>query len=317
MSGQEVYDVIIVGAGPAGLTAAVYTSRANMSTLILERGQPGGQMMNTEEVENYPGFDHISGPDLSVKMFEHAQKFGAKYAYGHVTKIEDGDPYKTVHAGDKTYRAAAVIVATGTQYRKLGVPGEDKFTGRGVSWCAVCDGAFFRDKELVVVGGGDSAVEEAGFLTKFAKKVTIVHRRDKLRAQPILQQRAFANPKIEFIWNHTVEEIVGDDKVTGVILKNTQTGEKQQFPCDGVFIYIGMDPITDMVKDLGILNENGYIVTDEEMKTKVEGIFAAGDVREKTLRQIVTATGDGSQAAMSAQHYVEALDEKLKAVQEA
>lgn len=317
MSTETVYDVIIVGAGPAGMTAAVYTSRANMSTLLMERGQPGGQMANTEDIENYPGFDHILGPDLSVKMFEHAQKFGAQYAYGNVTRIEDGDPYKKVIAGDKVYQAKAVIVATGTKYRKLNVPGEDKLTGRGVSWCAVCDGAFFKDRQLVVVGGGDSAVEEAGFLTKFASKVTVIHRRDQLRAQPILQQRAFDNPKIDFIWNHTVEEILGDDKVTGVRIKNTQTGEERDFPCDGVFIYIGMDPISDMVKDLGILNENGYIVTDEQMRTKVEGIFAAGDVREKTLRQIVTATGDGSVAAMSAQHYVEELNERLKTAQQA
>ena len=186
MSTETVYDVIIVGAGPAGMTAAVYTSRANMSTLLLERGQPGGQMANTEDIENYPGYDHILGPDLSVKMFEHAQKFGAKYAYGNVTRIEDGDPYKKVIAGDKVYQAKAVIVATGTKYRKLNVPGEEKLTGRGVSWCAVCDGAFFKDRELVVVGGGDSAVEEAGFLTKFASKVTVIHRRDQLRAQPIL-----------------------------------------------------------------------------------------------------------------------------------
>lgn len=288
-----------------------------MSTLLLERGQPGGQMANTEDIENYPGYDHILGPDLSVKMFEHAQKFGAKYAYGNVTRIEDGDPYKKVIAGDKVYQAKAVIVATGTKYRKLNVPGEEKLTGRGVSWCAVCDGAFFKDRELVVVGGGDSAVEEAGFLTKFASKVTVIHRRDQLRAQPILQQRAFDNPKIDFIWNHTVEEILGDDKVTGVRIKNTQTGEERDFPCDGVFIYIGMDPISDIVKDLGILNENGYIVTDDQMRTKVEGIFAAGDVREKTLRQIVTATGDGSVAAMSAQHYVEELNERLKTAQQA
>lgn len=314
MSDEQVYDVVIVGAGPAGMTAAVYTSRADMSTLLLERGQPGGQMANTQDVENYPGYDHILGPELSMKMFEHAQKFGAQYAYGNVKRIEDGDPFKRVVTEDKVYQAKAVIVATGTQYRKLGVPGEGELTGQGVSWCAVCDGAFFKGKELVVVGGGDSAVEEAGFLTKFASKVTIVHRRDKLRAQPILQQRAFANEKIQFIWNHTVEEILGDGKVSGVRLKHTQTGEEQQYPCDGVFIYIGMDPISDMVKGLGIVNENGYIVTDEQMRTKVDGIFAAGDVREKTLRQIVTATGDGSIAAMSAQQYVEALNERLKAV---
>lgn len=312
MSDPKVYDVIIVGAGPAGMTAAVYTSRANMSTLILERGVPGGQMANTEDIENYPGYDHILGPELANKMFEHAQKFGAEYAYGDVKKIEDGFPYKKVLTGDKEYLAKAVIVATGTQYRKLGIPGEEKLTGRGVSWCAVCDGAFFKDKELVVIGGGDSAVEEACFLTKFASKVTVIHRRDELRAQKIIQQRAFNNPKIEFIWNHVPVEILGEDKVTGIRIKHTQTGEEQEVPCAGVFIYIGMDPLTDTVKDLGVTNEAGYALTDEAMRSKVEGIFFAGDVREKSLRQIVTATSDGSLAAMSAQAYVEALNEKLE-----
>lgn len=312
MSESTVYDVIIVGAGPAGMSAAVYTSRANMKTLMIERGVPGGQMANTEDIENYPGYDHILGPELSTKMFEHAQKFGAEYAYGNVKKIEDGFPYKKVLTEDKEYLAKSVILATGTEYRKLGIPGEDRLTGRGVSWCAVCDGAFFKEKELVVIGGGDSAVEEAGYLTKFASKVTVIHRRDKLRAQPILQKRAFDNEKIEFIWNHVPVEILGEDKVTGIRIKHTQTGEEQVYPCDGVFIYIGMDPLTETVRDLGILNEDGYAVTDENMNSKVEGIFAAGDVRHKHLRQIVTATGDGSLAAISAQNYVEALNEKLK-----
>lgn len=312
MSENKVYDVIIVGAGPAGMTAAVYTSRANMSTLLIERGVPGGQMANTEDIENYPGYDHILGPELANKMFEHAQKFGAEYAYGDVKRIEDGFPYKKVLTGDKAYLAKAVIVATGTQYRKLGIPGEEKLTGRGVSWCAVCDGAFFKERELVVIGGGDSAVEEAGFLTKFASKVTIIHRRDELRAQKIIQERAFNNPKIEFIWNHVPVEILGDDKVTGIRIKHTQTGEEQEVPCDGVFIYIGMDPLTDTVKDLGVLSEDGYALTDEQMRSKVEGIFFAGDVRQKNLRQIVTATSDGSLAAVAAQAYVEELNEKLE-----
>lgn len=312
MSEGKVYDVIIIGAGPAGMTAAVYTSRANMSTLMLERGVPGGQMTNTEDVENYPGYDHILGPELSTKMFEHAQKFGAEYAYGEVKIVEEAFPYKKVHAGDKEYLAKAVIVATGSQYRKMGIPGEDRLSGRGVSWCAICDGAFFKGKELVVIGGGDSAVEEAGFLTKFATKVTVVHRRDELRAQKILQKRAFENEKIEFIWNHVPLEVLGEDKVSGVRLKHTETGEEQDFPCDGVFIYIGMDPLSETVKGLGILNEDGYALTDENMRSKVEGIFVAGDVRNKNLRQIVTATGDGSLAAIAAQHYVEELNEKLK-----
>lgn len=312
MSEDKIYDVIIIGAGPAGMTAAVYTSRANLSTLMVERGVPGGQMVNTADIENYPGFDNILGPDLSNKMFEHARKFGAEYAYGDIKEIIDGKEYKTVVAGNKEYKARAVIIATGAEYRKLGVPGEAEFAGQGVSYCAVCDGAFFKNRELVVVGGGDSAVEEGMFLTRFASKVTIVHRRDELRAQKILQERAFANEKIDFIWSHTVKEIHGENgKVTAVILVSTKTGEERIFKTDGVFVYIGMDPLTKPFQNLGITNENGYIVTNENMETSVPGIFAAGDVREKQLRQIVTATGDGSIAAQSAQTYIENLKESL------
>ncbi|MED0686366.1 thioredoxin-disulfide reductase [Anoxybacillus ayderensis] len=312
MSQEKIYDVIIIGAGPAGMTAAVYTSRANLSTLMLERGVPGGQMANTEEVENYPGYDHILGPELATKMFEHAKKFGAEYAYGDVKEVIDGEQYKTVVTSNQQYKARAIIIATGAEYKKLGVPGEKELGGRGVSYCAVCDGAFFKGKELVVVGGGDSAVEEGVYLTRFASKVTIVHRRDQLRAQKILQQRAFANEKIDFIWNHTVKQInEKEGRVGSVTLVHTQTGEEREFPCDGVFIYIGMVPLTKPFVSLGITNENGYIETNELMETKVGGIFAAGDVREKSLRQIVTATGDGSIAAQSAQHYVEELKEKL------
>jgi len=312
VSQEKVYDVIIIGAGPAGMTAAVYTSRANLSTLMLERGVPGGQMANTEEVENYPGYDHILGPELASKMFEHAKKFGAEYAYGDVKEVIDGEQYKTVVTSNQQYKARSIIIATGAEYKKLGVPGEKELGGRGVSYCAVCDGAFFKGKELVVVGGGDSAVEEGVYLTRFASKVTIVHRRDQLRAQKILQQRAFANEKIDFIWNHTVKQIhEKDGRVGSVTLVHTQTGEEREFPCDGVFIYIGMVPLTKPFASLGITNENGYIETNERMETKVPGIFAAGDVREKSLRQIVTATGDGSIAAQSAQHYVEELKEKL------
>ena len=207
MSEEKIYDVVIIGAGPAGMTAAVYTSRGNLSTLMLERGIPGGQMANTEEVENYPGFESILGPELSTKMFEHAKKFGAEYAYGDVTEIVDGEEYKTIKAGTKEYKTRAIIISTGAEYKKMGVPGEKELGGRGVSYCAVCDGAFFKNKNLIVVGGGDSAVEEGMYLTRFADKVTIVHRRDKLRAQKIIQDRAFANEKIDFIWNNTVKEI--------------------------------------------------------------------------------------------------------------
>ncbi|MFO7317452.1 MAG: thioredoxin-disulfide reductase [Bacilli bacterium] len=312
MAEEKIYDVIIIGAGPAGMTAAVYTSRANLSTLMLERGIPGGQMANTEEIENYPGFESILGPELSTKMFEHAKKFGAEYAYGDVSEVIDGEEFKIVKAGSKEYKTRAIIIATGAEYKKLGVPGENELGGRGVSYCAVCDGAFFKGKDLIVVGGGDSAVEEGVYLTRFANKVTIVHRRDKLRAQKILQDRAFANEKVDFIWNHTVKQInEKDGKVGSVTLVSTVDGSEKEVPCDGVFVYIGMSPLTAPFKNLGILNEQGYVVTNDKMETSVKGIFAAGDVREKTLRQIVTATGDGSIAAQTAQQYVEELKEKL------
>ncbi len=314
MSEEKIYDVIIIGAGPAGMTAAVYTSRANLSTLMLERGIPGGQMANTEEVENYPGYETILGPDLSTKMFEHAKKFGAEYAYGEVKQIIDGKEYKTIDAGSKQYKTRSIIIATGAEYKKIGVPGEKEMGGRGVSYCAVCDGAFFKNKELVVIGGGDSAVEEGVYLTRFASKVTIVHRRDELRAQKILQQRAFDNEKVDFIWNTTLKAInEKDGKVGSVTLISTVDGTEREFPADGVFIYIGMLPLTKPFQTIGITNQAGYIETNDRMETKIPGIFAAGDVREKSLRQIVTATGDGSIAAQSAQHYVEELMEELKA----
>ncbi|HET7580613.1 MAG TPA: thioredoxin-disulfide reductase [Bacillales bacterium] len=313
MSENKIYDVIIAGAGPAGMTAAVYASRADLDTLMIERGVPGGQMANTEDVENFPGFSSILGPDLSNKMFEHAKKFGAAYAYGDIKEIRDDGDVKTVIAGNKEYKAYTVIVTTGAEYKKLGVPGEEELGGRGVSYCAVCDGAFFKNKKLVVVGGGDSAVEEGVYLTRFASKVTIVHRRDKLRAQKILQDRAFNNEKVDFIWDHTVKEIHDQDgKVGSTLLVNTKTGEEREFPADGVFIYIGMLPLNEAVQHLGITNEEGYVVTNENMETGVPGIFAAGDIREKELRQIVTATGDGSIAAQSAQAYVESLKERAK-----
>ncbi|GGP06885.1 thioredoxin-disulfide reductase [Oceanobacillus neutriphilus] len=310
MSEEKIYDVIIAGAGPAGMTAAVYASRANLDTLMLERGIPGGQMANTEDVENYPGFDHILGPDLSNKMFDHAKKFGAEYAYGDIKSIEDHGNYKTIHAGKKEYHTKALIIATGAQYKKLGIPGEEELGGRGVSYCAVCDGAFFKEKELIVVGGGDSAVEEGVYLTRFASKVTIVHRRDELRAQRILQDRAFGNDKIEFIWDTVPEKINGTDgKVSSITLKNRKTNEVYDFDTNGVFVYIGMLPLNDPFTDLGITDAEGYIPTSENMETKIPGIFAAGDIRAKDLRQIVTATGDGSIAAETAIKYVETLED--------
>ncbi|MBR2078220.1 MAG: thioredoxin-disulfide reductase [Exiguobacterium sp.] len=313
MTEEKIYDVIIIGAGPAGMTAALYASRANLSTLMIERGIPGGQMANTEDIENYPGYDSILGPDLSQKMFDHSKTFGAEYAYGDVQRISDETEYKIVHAHNRDYKARAIILASGAQYKKIGVPGEEELAGRGVSYCAVCDGAFFKGKDLFVIGGGDSAVEEGVFLTRFANKVTIVHRRDELRAQKILQKRAFDNEKIDFIWNHTLKEIIEKDgKVGGVRLVNTIDGTETDHEIDGVFIYIGMNPITGFVQDLGITNEQGYIVTNEAMETNIPGIFAAGDVREKTLRQVVTATNDGAIAAQNAQHFIEGLLESLQ-----
>ncbi len=311
---DQIYDVIIVGAGPAGMTAGVYTSRGNMTTLMLERGLPGGQMASTAEIENYPGFESILGPDISTKMFDHAKRFGAEYAYGDVTKIEDGREFKTIHVGDKIYKARAIILTTGAEYRKMGIPGEEELTGRGVSYCAVCDGAFFRDKDIVVIGGGDSAVEEGSYLTRFANKVTIIHRRDTLRAQKIVQERAFANEKIDFIWNTTVKQVnEKDGKIGSITLQSTVDGSEREMETEGMFIYIGLDPLTEPFKDLGILDENGYIETNDIMETKIPGIYAAGDVREKLLRQVVTATGDGSIAAQAAQKYIEELMEEVGA----
>ncbi|MGX7200536.1 thioredoxin-disulfide reductase [Enterococcus nangangensis] len=303
-----MYDVIVIGAGPAGMTAALYASRSNLKVLLIERGAPGGQMNNTAEVENYPGFTSIMGPELAYKMYEGVNQFGTVNAYGIVEEIIDHGTTKTVVCEDQSYEGKAVIIATGCVHRKLGVPGEDEFAGRGVSYCAVCDGAFFKGKHLFVIGGGDSAVEEGIYLTQFASKVTVVHRRDELRAQKIIQERAFANPKMEFYWNTVLEEITGDEiKVQGVQLKNVQTGEVTAESADGVFIYVGLDPLTEPFRKLGITNAQGWIETDQEMETKIPGIYAIGDVREKTLRQITTAVGEGGIAGQQVYQYLQEL----------
>ena len=304
---NKIYDTLIIGAGPGGLTSAIYTSRANMSTIILDKGIPGGQLQNTAEIENFPGFSHISGPDLAQNMYEHALKFNAEYKYGEVKKINLSNGYFSVETGKDTINTLSIIVATGTKYKTLNIPGEKEFTGRGVSWCAVCDGAFYKNKHVVVVGGGDSAVEEAVYLTKFASKVTVVHRRDKFRAQPILVDRMLKNEKIDIIYNSTVEEIRGEKFVESIILKNNEN-ELSTLNCDGVFEYVGMNPVSEFVSNLGITDEFGWIETDNRMKTKIDGIFAVGDVRKDTIRQVVTATGDGCIAAQSAQHFVESLE---------
>ena len=304
----DKYDVIVIGAGPGGLTAGLYASRANLSVLILDRGIYGGQMNNTAEVENYPGFKSILGPDLAEKMYQGATQFGAEYAYGSVEKVEVNGDLKQVITDSETYEAPVVIIATGSQYRKLGVEGEVEYAGRGVSYCAVCDGAFFKDQPLAVICGGDSAVEEGGYLAKLASNVNIIHRRDQLRAQKILQERAFANDKIDFTWDTVVTKINGDgQKVTSVSTHNKKTGEDGELKVNGVFIYVGVIPLSEPFKELGITDEQGWIKTDELMQTSLPGVYAIGDVRAKELRQITTAVGDGSIAGQQAFNYLESL----------
>lgn len=305
------YAAIIIGAGPAGMTAATYLSRANLSVLMLDQGIYGGQMNNTAEIENYPGFDTIMGPDLSEKMYASSMQFGAEYAYGSVQKIEDKGQYKIITTDmDDVYEANAVIIATGSEHSHLGVLGEEEYQGKGVSYCAVCDGAFFKDEDVIVVGGGDSAVEEGLYLANLVKSVTIIHRREKLKAQAILQQRAFATENINFVWNSEVQEIMGDgESVTGVKLKNTLTNEESEMKTAGVFIYIGLKANSKAFSSLGITDEKGWIQTNELMETKVPGIFAIGDVRAKNMRQITTAVGDGGVVGQTAYNYLMELEE--------
>lgn len=300
-----MYDTMIIGAGPAGMTAALYAARSNLKVALLERGIYGGQMNNTAEIENYPGYARISGPELAEKMFEPLENLGVEHLFGQVEKIEDHGDFKKIITEDEVFETKTVILAPGANHRHLGVPGEEEYNSRGVSYCAVCDGAFFRDEDLLVVGGGDSAVEEAIFLTRFAKSVTIVHRRDQLRAQKLLQERAFAKEKISFIWDSVVKEIKGDDRrVTSVVFENVKTGQISESDFGGVFVYVGLDPVSDFVKDLGICDEAGWIVTDQHMKTAIAGIYAIGDVRQKNLRQITTAVGDGAVAGQEVYKYI-------------
>ena len=305
------YDVIVIGAGPGGLTAALYASRANLSVLILDRGLYGGQMNNTDAIDNYPGFTEIKGPELGEKMYNSVMKFGSEFEYGDVQSVTiDGDN-KVVKTDTGEYSAPALIIATGADHRHLNVPGEEEYSGKGVSYCAVCDAAFFRDEDIAVIGGGDSAIEEGIYLAQSAKSVTVIHRRDQLRAQPTLQKRAFANDKINFIWNGITESIDGDgQRVTGVTYKDKETGEEKQLATRGVFIYVGVIPQTAPFKELGITDEQGWIPTDDHMRTKADGIFALGDVRAKDLRQIANAVGDGSIAGQAAYNYLQDLNDK-------
>jgi len=305
---KQLFDLIILGGGPAGLTAAIYALRSRLKTLLIEKMVYGGQAVTTFQIENYPGFpEGISGPELMQKMADQAQKLGLETLWGEVKKITKDKEHFTAEVDGKHYLSKAVIVATGSDPQKLDVPGEEKFRGRGVSYCATCDGAFYQGKNIIVVGGGNSAVEEALFLTRYAKKVTIVHRRDELRADKILAERAQSHPQIYFFWHSVVEEIKGDKMVSEVILKDLISGKKLVVPTDGIFVYIGAKPNSEMVKGLARRDEKGYILTDDNLETSTPGLFAAGDVRAKLLRQIVTAAGDGALAAEAARKFIESL----------
>ncbi|GAB6859802.1 thioredoxin-disulfide reductase [Microbacterium xylanilyticum] len=305
--------VIIIGSGPAGFTAAIYAARANLNpVLVASSVEVGGELMKTTEVENFPGFpEGIQGPDLMAKMQEQAERFGTEVLYDDVTELDlDGDVKKVTLGSGTVLEAASIIYATGSAYRTLGIPGEERLSGHGVSWCATCDGFFFRERTIAVVGGGDSAMEEATFLTKFASKVYVIHRKDTLRASKIMQERAFANDKIEFIWNSAVEEVLGEDATAGVRLRNTVDGSVTDLPVDGLFIAIGNDPRTHLVHGKLDLTPEGTIWVDgRSSRTSVPGVFAAGDVIDPTYRQAVTAAGSGTVAALDVEHFLAALSD--------
>lgn len=303
---RKIYQVIIIGGGPAGLTAGLYTSRSRLQTLLIEVGLLGGQMTTTEIIENYPGFPQgITGDELSRHMEDQAKRFGLEVISEEAVEVRLEGELKVIQANGTTYYCKALIICTGNEWRKLGVPGEKEFTGRGVSYCATCDGAFFRDSQIVLVGGGDSALTEALYLTKFVKELTIIHRRDALRGTKIYQERVFANPKIKLLWNSVVQEIKGDSVVHSVLVKNVKTGEVTEHPTEGVFLFVGLSPRTQFLKGLLNFDEAGYIITDENCETSVKGIFAAGDCRKRLLRQVATAVGDGATAAFAAEKYLE------------
>jgi thioredoxin reductase (NADPH) len=305
---SDVRNVIIIGSGPAGYTAAVYAARGDLKPLVFEGSvTAGGALMNTTDVENFPGFaDGILGPDLMDNLRKQAARFGAEFVTDDVTEVDLGANPKVVKVGDEVHLAKAVIVATGSKYRELGLPREQQMSGHGVSWCATCDGFFFRDQDIAVVGGGDSAMEEAIFLTRFARSVTIVHRRDALRASKIMQDRAFANDKIRFAWNSEVVEILGDDRLTGVRLRDTATGEQRTLDVTGLFIAIGHDPRSELFTGQLDTDAEGYLVVDQPTtQTKLPGVFACGDVVDHTYRQAVTAAGTGCAAAMDAERWLQ------------
>ena len=302
-----IYDVIIIGGGPSGMTSAIYSSRARLKTLLIEKAGCGGQIAITDNIENYPGFEQsINGFELATKMQAQATNFGTEFVYGEAVSFQLNDKIKKVVLLDnKEYLAKTIIISSGASFKKLGIKGEQEFIGKGVSYCATCDGPFFRNKEIVVIGGGDSALQEALYLTKFAVKVNLIHRRNEFRAAKILQEKVFKEQKINVIFDSVVEEISGKDVLEQVTLKNIKTNTISQLSVNGVFIFVGWTPNTNFLNNQLKLNKQGYIITDDKMNTSIEGVFACGDVREKTLRQVVTAAGDGAIAANSAQYYLE------------
>ncbi|PYP84707.1 MAG: thioredoxin-disulfide reductase [Blastocatellia bacterium AA13] len=308
---KELYEIIIIGAGPAGLTAGLYGSRSNLRTLIIEKGLPGGQLLNTEIIEDYTGFEHVTGIELAQKMEAHARKFGVEIKTGEEVKSirRSGDLFE-VTTDESAYRAITIVATAGGTAQKLGVVGEEEFAGRGVSYCAVCDGAFFNGQVITVVGGGDAAVEEANYLTRFGSKVYLVHRRNEFRAQKILQDQLFQNPKIEVIWDTVVEEIKGDREVDRVLFKNLKTGDTREHPTQGVFIFIGFKPNTYFLDDHPAHDESGHLITNDRMETNVPGLFAAGDLRAQLVRQITNAVGDATVAALAAEKYITHLKHK-------
>ena len=308
---KELWDVIILGGGPAGLTAGLYAARGAMDTLLIEKFVAGGQAAVTESIDNYPGFpEGILGPELSSRMEQQAVRFGLKIKSENVESLEivEGAQRSFIVTTDRgAYKASAVIVATGADWRKLGVPGEEEFRGRGVSYCATCDGPFFRNQEVFVVGGGDTAVEEGEYLTKHADRVTIVHRRDRLRASPVIQKSAFANPKIRFLLNTVVDAIEGENGVDKLKLRDVTNDRSWEEPCAGIFVFVGTIPNTGFLQGIVDMDKTGYILSDQNMKTSQDGIYVCGDARKKLLRQVITACGEGATAAYAAQHYVEHL----------
>lgn len=302
----NTYEVIVIGGGPAGLTAGLYAARSRFSTLVIENALFGGQMTTTDLIENYPGFpEGITGNELSRLMEEQAKRFGVKTVAQEVVEVSLKEDMKVVKTYESSYLCESLILCTGTEYRKLGVPGETEFTGKGVSFCSTCDAAFFKECQIVVVGGGDSALTEAIYLTRFAKEVKVIHRRDALRGTKIYQERAFANPKIKFVWNSVIQEIKGNKTVESVLVKNVKTNEVTMLEAEGVFVFVGLMPRTQFLKGLVKTDEAGYIVTDENCETSIKGIFAAGDCRKRLLRQISTAVGDGATAAFAVEKYLE------------